>query len=53
MSLESVFAVICGCLILHETLTIWEVIGCVLMFAAVIFSQIPDKKNTPEIAIPV
>ena len=45
MSLESVFAVICGCLILHETLTIWEVIGCVLMFAAVIFSQIPDPKN--------
>ena len=53
MSLESVFAVICGCLILHETLTGWEILGCVLMFAAVIFSQIPDKKIATEIATPV
>lgn len=45
MSLESVFAVICGCLILHETLTTWEIIGCVLMFAAVVLSQIPAKKE--------
>lgn len=45
MSLESVFAVICGCLLLHETLTTWEIIGCTLMFAAVVLSQIPDKKE--------
>ncbi|MBQ6840330.1 MAG: DMT family transporter [Oscillospiraceae bacterium] len=45
MSLESVFAVLCGCLILHERLTNWEIIGCVLVFAAVILSQIPDKKK--------
>ena len=45
MSLESVFAVLCGCLILHERLTKWETLGCVLVFAAVILSQIPDKKK--------
>lgn len=41
MSLESVFAAIFGGLILHETMTPWEVSGCVLVFAAVILSQIP------------
>ena len=41
MSLESVFAVIGGALILHETMTGWEILGCVLVFAAVIISQIP------------
>lgn len=41
MSLESVFAVICGVLFLNETMTKWEIVGCVLVFAAVILSQIP------------
>ncbi len=41
MSLESVFAVICGVLFLHETMTKWEILGCVLVFTAVILSQIP------------
>jgi len=44
MSLESVFAVLCGCLILKETMTTWEIAGCILVFAAVILSQLPDKK---------
>lgn len=43
MSLESVFAVIFGMLILKETMTIWEIIGCVLVFIAVVLSQIPIK----------
>lgn len=43
MSLESVFSAIFGFLILHEALSIRELSGCVLMFAAVILSQIsPD-----------
>lgn len=42
MSLESVFAVLGGWLILHETMTPWEITGCVLVFAAVILSQAPD-----------
>ena len=44
MSTESVFAVLSGWIVLHERLTFWETIGCVLVFAAVILSQLPDKK---------
>ncbi len=39
MSLESVFAVLAGCLILHERLTIREFFGCLLVFLAVLLSQ--------------
>ena len=45
MSMESVVAVICGAVILKETMTAWEISGCVLMFAAVILSQLPEKKK--------
>lgn len=45
MSLESVFAVIFGMLILHETMEPREIVGCVLMFIAVILSQIPVGKK--------
>ena len=41
MSLESVFAVLGGWWLLGETMTLWETIGCVLVFAAVILSQLP------------
>ena len=41
MSMESVFAVLFGSLLLKETMTGWEIIGCVLLFVAVILSQIP------------
>ena len=45
MSLESVFAVLGGWLILHETMTSWETLGCCLVFCAVILSQLPVKKK--------
>ena len=45
MSLESVFAALFGWLLLHETMTRAEVLGCVLVFAAVIISQLPEKKK--------
>ena len=45
MSLESVFAVIFAMMILGETMTTWETIGCVLLFIAVILSQIPIKQK--------
>lgn len=47
MSLESVFAVIFGAIILHERMSTWELLGCGLLFAAVILSQInlPAKKK--------
>lgn len=41
MSLESVFAVLGGWWLLNERMTPWEITGCVLVFAAVILSQIP------------
>ena len=44
MSLESVIAALCGWLILHETMTGWELLGCALVFAAVVISQLPEKK---------
>lgn len=47
LSLESVFAVIAGAIILHQQMTAREYIGCVVMFAAVILAQIqfPEKKK--------
>lgn len=45
MSLESVFAALFGWLLLHETLTRAEVLGCALVFAAVVISQLPEKKE--------
>ncbi len=45
MSLESVFAAIFGALILKETMNGWETVGCILVFSAVILSQIPIKKK--------
>lgn len=43
MSLESVFAVLFGWIILKQSLTQWEAIGCTLMFIAVILSQVPER----------
>ncbi len=44
MSLESVFAVLSGWIILSERLSLKEGIGCVLVFASVILSQVPSFK---------
>ena len=41
LSLESVFAVISGAIILHQNMSAREYLGCVLMFVAVILAQIP------------
>jgi drug/metabolite transporter (DMT)-like permease len=45
MSLESVFAVLSAWVLLGEILSVWEGIGCILMFLAVILSQIPVGKR--------
>ncbi len=45
MSLESVFAVIAGVLFLHEKMTLQEVLGCIIMFGAIILIQLPSKKE--------
>lgn len=44
MSLESVFAVIAGAIILNELMSSRELVGCIVMFAAIVMVQIPVKK---------
>ena len=44
MSLESVFAVLAGWLILQERMTRREIMGCVLIFGAIVLAQIPMKR---------
>ena len=45
LSMESVFSCICGWIILHDTLSGMELVGCGLMFAAVILAQLPGKEG--------
>ncbi len=45
MSFESVFAVLAGVLILGDRMSVWEITGCVVMFAAVILAQLPAPKR--------
>lgn len=47
LSLESVFGALGGFIILNEILTAKELLGCVIMFGAVILAQIPlpEKKS--------
>lgn len=44
MSMESVFAVITGAVILNEQMSPRELAGCIIMFAAIVFVQIPLPK---------
>lgn len=44
MSLESVFAVLTSLIVLQQVPTLREGIGCVLMFAAIIVAQLPERK---------
>ncbi len=39
---ESVFGVLAGAVLLHERLTGREILGCVIMFAAIVLSQLSD-----------
>ena len=45
LSMESVFSVLAGWVILGQSLTIKEGLGCVFMFIAIIIAQLPDKKT--------
>ena len=46
MSMESVFAVVTGVILLHEAISFRETAGCVIMFAAIILVQIPLLKSS-------
>lgn len=45
MSLESVISVLAGFVLLGEVLSRRELFGCVLMFAAIILAQLPDRRG--------
>ena len=45
MSVESVFSLIASALVLNERLSLREGTGCILMFAAIILSQLPEKEK--------
>lgn len=45
LSMESCISVLAGWIILHQKLTIKELLGCVLMFTAIVLAQLPDKKK--------
>lgn len=49
MSLESVFALLSGMIILKESIAPHEILGCIVMFAAIILAQLPERNtNTLE-----
>lgn len=48
MSLESVFAAVSGCLFLNEVLLPKEILGCILVFVAVILAQVPLPVKSKE-----
>ncbi len=54
LSLESVISVLAGMVLLHQDLSQREILGCVLMFAAILLAQLPPlpqkqgKPDTPE-----
>ena len=48
LSLESCLSVLAGWIVLGERLSLRESAGCVLMFAAIILAQLPDKKTMVE-----
>lgn len=45
LSLESVFSALSGFVILHQVLSGRELLGCVLMFVAIILAQLPDFRR--------
>lgn len=45
LCLESVFGVIAGMVFLGEAMVLREVIGCIIMFAAIIVAQLPSREE--------
>lgn len=45
MSLESVFAALTGWLVLKERLSAKELLGCILVFTAIVLAQLPQKEK--------
>lgn len=48
MSFESVFALTCGWLFCHDRMTRLQLLGCLLLFVVIVFTQVLDtRRNTP------
>lgn len=45
LSLESCISVLAGWIILRQQLSTKEILGCVIMFAAIILAQFPQKQT--------
>ncbi len=45
MCMEAVFAALAAAIILHETLSVREIIGCMAMFIAIVISQVSGKSE--------
>ncbi len=45
MSLESVFAVLAGWVILGDALSLRELMGCMLMMGGIVLAQLPEKQS--------
>ena len=50
MSLESVFSVLAGWILLHQALSGREISGCILMFAAIVLVQLPGFSKTNAVS---
>ena len=48
LGLESVFSVISGAVILGESMSFREIIGCICMLVAIVIAQIPDRNAALE-----
>ncbi|MBR4780070.1 MAG: DMT family transporter [Lachnospiraceae bacterium] len=48
LSMESVFALIAGVILLDESMSGREIIGCVIMLAAIILVQLPKQVSKPK-----
>ncbi|WP_288327493.1 DMT family transporter [uncultured Clostridium sp.] len=53
LSLESVFAALSGWLILKEVFSGKELIGCILVFSAIIMAQLPSKSSSINNEVPI
>ena len=45
MSLESVISAIAGFILLKQNMTVREMMGCIIMFVAIILAQLPEKNK--------
>ena len=50
LSLESVISVLAGWVLLKQALSVRELIGCVIMFAAIILAQLPWKNGQEQVS---